>query len=233
MKNLATKLKRHRCYLVVISLLLLTLSLYLYMQEFYLTKLHSELQIAQEKSLAEHELKQEAQKKLQSKELETLFESIESSVDLKVYKSLESEVDLAYTIAHKIYKKYKNKKSKEEIKECIREALVQFSIRDKARGVFINDYKGNTYLDTHENRENKEYRDIGLEMLNKVRRDKEGFIEYTDLKGEKNIVYVKELGFYNYFIGMTQNTQTQKEIEKAKLLELLQKIPLTIPKELL
>jgi len=222
-------MKKHIKKLTLILLLLLTsflgfLLALLLLDGNYDKKLTEELKKVQTKNQQKYIDKEEKEIKEKNEAYAKFFNSLESEVEMQVREKLKSEIDMAYGIAHQRYEKYKKKKRKAEIKEQIQEALSLLNIIDKDSNLLFCDFKGSIYIGQDSKRESIGFRDIDLEMLQKVRKEKEGFIEYTNLKDEKNILYVKELEIYDYFIAKSYNVKTQQELQKRELERVLKKL---------
>jgi len=221
-------------YLIVIVPLVLVLSVSFFISSFYLEKVESYFAQAKENSIQEYVNLQKSQSEQMTNQLILLFEYTNNRVEPSIEKELKSEVDLAYKIAHKIYKKYRKKKSSREIKQHIKDALSEMVFSNKNRNIFVTDFNGNAVLNgTHlKDKDIARYRDadnraIILEEIQKVKRHKEGFlhsVRYEERK--KEIIYVKDLKIYNWYIGSSNLVNRGREKLKSNLLEMIKSIPI-------
>jgi len=221
-------------YLIVIVPLILVLSVSFFISSFYINKVTNYFATAKENSIKDYIDAQKAESELRIKQLVLLFEYTNKRVEPSIKKELKKEVVLAYKIAHKIYKRYKGKKSTKEIKSRIKEALLEIVYNDKNEYIFITNYKANAVLSGSHLKEedislylDADNRSVVLEEIQKVRRHKEGYI-YSNRSdtGEKEIVFVKDLGFYDWYIGSSVLVQTKQDKLKSDLLEMVKSIPI-------
>ena len=221
-------------YLIVIVPLVLVLSVSFFMTTFYLNKVTNYFAQAKENSILDYIETQKAESELRTKQLILLFDYTNNRVLPSIKKELALKVDMAFETAQKIYVKYRGKKSEEEIKERIKDALSQMSYNNKREYIFITDFDANAILNGSHLRSKDivRYRDadnraIVLEEIQKVRRHSDGYIKsrrFTDKKEE--IIYVKALKIYDWYIGSSIRIETKQKKLKADLLEMIQSIPL-------
>lgn len=222
-------MKRFKSYqLLLVSLivaLIVTGVISSMINDFYAQKVQEHLQEVQKNF-------QEAQKNviteyIQSKKEESEFslnqimlplEKANKQLKPDLKSALKKDTIRAYKLANEIYKKYSKTKNKKELQDCIIEALSRMPFHNKNSSIFIKDYKFNTLLDADVTSENKEHRDIDLEAMQKVRKYKEGYLEYVSLSNEEQMLYVKNLDFYDWYIGVTSNVhRAQKELQENLL----------------
>ena len=221
-------------YLVVIVPFVLALVLSDMMRSFYLKKVETCFNAAQEHSLNETILKRKESAELYVKEINLLFEKRYSKVEENAKKELKDRIDRAYKTARFIYEKYKGKKSNKNIKERIVDALGQMKYGADENYVFITDYRANSILLGTQNIEKKnlasyvdaDYRSIILEEIQKVRRHKEGFLKTRDAKSkEEALIFVKDLGALHWFIGTSVKLQRKANEIKTQLKDIVQNLP--------
>ncbi len=133
---------------------------------------------------------------------------------------LKDKSNVGFTIANTIYSKYKNTKTEQEIKEMIFTAINKISWRNGTNYFWVVDYDGIEHITTPQN---KEY--IGKNILhikdNKsnftikdeialIKKQKEGYLYNSFCKPNdktkqyEQISYVKDLGFYDWYIGTAE-----------------------------
>jgi len=221
-------------YLIVVVPLVLVLSVSFFITSFYINKVTNYFEQAKENSIKDYIGTQKVGSELLTKQLVLLFEYTNNRVEPEIKKELKKEIDLADKIAKKIYNKYKNKKSKKEIEQRIKDTLSEIVYNDKEEYIFITDYEANAILNGSHlpDIDISLYRDadnraIILEEIQKVRKYKEGYI-YSRLKKsqEEEIIFVKDLGIYDWYIGSSILIKTKRERLKGKLLEMIKSIPI-------
>ena len=220
-------------YLIVIVPLVLVLSVSFFITTFYLNKVTNYFAQAKVNSINDYIDLQKAQSEQTTNQITLLFEYTNNRVEPLIKKELKSEVELAYNIAQKIYKKYKGNKSSKEIKQRIKDSLSEMVYNDKSGHIFVTDFKANAILNgSHlSDDEISRYRDadhraIILEEIQKVKKYGEGFLSsnrYID--NQKEIIFVKELNIYNWYIGSSDLVRTQRLQLKSDLLEMIKSIP--------
>jgi len=222
-------------YLIVIVPLALVLTASFFITTFYLEKVTTYFNSAKERSFKEHIDAKKAKSEMWSKQLNLLFDYKYSRAKPSVEEELRARVDIAYETSSYIYEKYKKTKSKGNIKERIVDALSHMKYGDKENYIFITDYSGNSILLGNQAIDKKnlasyldsDVRSIILEEIQKVRKHGEGFL-YTksSVDEKKEIILVKSLGMYNWFIGSVMKL-SEKEVKiKARLLDMVQRVPI-------
>lgn len=232
-----TSIKRFTLYKIVLVVLILTLIISaivsFLINDFYTKKVQDHLQLV-EKNFQESQ-KNVIPEYIQSKKAESEFllnqiilpiEKADKQLKVELKSKLKEDALSAYNLAHEIYKKYSKTKNKKELQDCIKEALSRMTFKNKSSSVFIKDYKFNTLLQADVKNDNKEHRDIDLESMQKVRKHQEGSLKYVSLSNEEQMLYVKTLGLYDWYIGVIANVQKEKQVLQSNLLKDIKKIPL-------
>jgi len=217
-------------YLIVIVPLALVLSVSFFISNFYINKVTNYFAQAKENSIKDYIDLQKAQSELKINQLILLFEYTNNRVEPEIKKELKSKVDIAYNIAHEIDTKYKKKKKL--AKQRVKDALYELVSDNEYDTIFITDYRANAILlGSHLEDENiahyldKDSRSIVYEEIQKVRRHGEGFISSIRNSGDKEIIYVKNLDLYNWYIGSSMLVKSKRERVEAKLLEMIKSMP--------
>ncbi len=222
-------------YLIVIVPLTLVLTASFFITTFYLEKVTTYFNSVKELSLKERMDSKKAKSEMWTSQLNLLFDYRYNRIEEGLERELKSRIDIAYKTARFIYDKYKKKKSKKEIKSRIVDALGHMRYGDYGNYIFITDYKGNSILMGNQNMDKKklvsyldaDYRSIILEEIQKVRKRKEGVLKSNNsIDNKKEIIFVKDLGAYNWFIGSVMKVQDREESLKASLLDMVKNIPL-------
>lgn len=220
-------------YLIVIVPLVLVLSASVFITTFYLTKVTNYFSQAKENSLKDYIQHQKAQSEQTTNQLTLLFEYTNNRVEPLMKKELKNEVDLAYKIAQRIYKKYKGRKSPKKIKQQIKDALSEMVYNDKSANIFVTNFEANAILNgSHlSDKEISQYVDadnraIVLEEIQKVRRSGEGYLKSRRaLDNENEIIFVKDLHMYNWYIGSSSIVNKKRSKLKSNLLEMIKSMP--------
>ena len=221
-------------YLIVVIPLALVLTASFIITSFYLEKVNVYFHKTKERSIKEHVEAKKIKSEMWAKQLNLLFDYKYNRVQEDIQKELKVRVNMAYDSARFIYEKYKGKKSKKEIKERIIDALNQMVFNGKKDYIFITDFSGNSILWGNQ-RYGKELttyvdadgRSIVLEEIQKVRKDGEGFIESRFVEGgSKQVILVKNLKMYDWYIGSSVFEVQKIEELKHLLLGMVQSIPL-------
>ena len=143
---------------------------------------------------------------------------------------LNKHIEKASRIASKTYKRYKTRK---KIKNKIIENLKEINDENLYPTYFITDYSGNSILlgNQKADKENlvsyldADYRSIILEEIQMVRKRSSGYICSTNsIVNNKEIVYVKDLGIYDWFVGASINIQKRENELKREILNLIKKL---------
>ncbi len=222
-------------YLIVIIPLALVLTASFFITTFYLDKVTVYFNSAKERSLNEHIVAKKAKSEMWTSQLNLLFDYKYNRIEESVEKELESRMDIAYKTARFIYEKYKKTKSRKDIQSRIIDALGHMRYGDYENYIFITDYKGNSILLGNQNIDKKnlvsyldgDYRSIILEEIQKVRKRKEGFLQSNhSIDKEKEIILVKDLGAYNWFIGTLMKVKDRETRLKESLVDMVRNIPL-------
>jgi len=154
---------------------------------------------------------------------------------------IKRRVGVAHTIANTLYEKYKNEKTEDEIKEIIITALNKISWKDGKNYFRILDcdgveridiphykeFTGKNILNFKDTRGNFNIK----EEINLVKTQKEGYLYNTSRKinSEKNIQfkqisYVKDLGFYDWYVETAEFIDENIKYTKKNLIEKISKV---------
>ncbi|MEA3553877.1 MAG: cache domain-containing protein [Campylobacterota bacterium] len=176
----------------------------------------------------------EQQKEILKKNVEmtnTRIDVYEKSIYKYMKKRLKNKINVATIVANELYLKYRETKSEEEIKEMIFVALNKISWEGKSSYFWVIDYDGIEHIAPPQY---KEY--LGKNLLHLkdangnfiikdemelVKKQTEGYLYNTSTKLNnknkqyKQISYVKDLGFYNWYVGtaefLDKNVKNTKE----------------------
>jgi len=221
--------------LIIIVPSLLVLVVGFFMGTFYIDKLEQHFEQARKNSINEYIINKKKEGETWANQLSALFKYKSELIDETIKNDLKTRVDLAYESAKYIYDKYKNTNSKKDIKNRIRDALLKMSFNDKKNYIFISSFDGNSILSGSRNSKNENLlnyidadgRSIVLEEITKVRKHKEGFIKSKDPKdGNLKTIYVKNLGFYDWYIGSSIYEVQELENVKHDSLDIIKSSPI-------
>ena len=221
-------------YLIVILPLVLVLTASFFITTFYLNKVTSYFDSAKERSLKENIAIQKAQGEMWVNQLNTLFEYKVSTHDKDIRDELKRRVDRAYETAIFIHNKYKKTKNSKNIRQRIKDAIERMVYNDKKNHIFMMDTQGNSILSGKYKFKSKNIldfedadgRSIILEEIQKVKKHGEGFLRSRFAKdGAWQVIYVKNLGFNNLYIGSTVYEIQKKQELKDGFLNLIKKMP--------
>ncbi|WP_373069893.1 cache domain-containing protein [Sulfurimonas sp.] len=221
--------------LIIVIPSLLVLVVGIFMSTFYIDKLEQHFEQARKNSINEYIINKKKESEIWVNQLRSLIQYKSSSIDESIKHELKVRVELAYESAKYIYDKYKNTHSKEDIKNRIKDALLKMSFNDKKNYIFISSFDGNSILSGSRESQNKNIldytdadgRSVVLEEITKVRKYKEGFIKSKHYKGGGiKTIYVKDLGFYDWYIGSSIFDIQQLEFIKNDSLEIIRSSPI-------
>ena len=221
-------------YLIVLVPLSLVLMATYMTSSFYLKKVEIYFNSAKERSLNEIISARKESAELYAKQINLLFDYKYLHIEEYAQRELDARIDVAYKTARFIYEKYKKKKSNKNIKERIVDALGHMKYAEHENYVFITDYRANSILLGTQDIDKKslasyvdaDYRSIVLEEIQKVRRYKEGFIKTRDAnRGEKEIILVKDLGAFDWFLGTSIKLNTKAKEIKTRLIDMVRSLP--------
>jgi two-component system C4-dicarboxylate transport sensor histidine kinase DctB len=222
-------------YLIVVVPLALVLTASFFITSFYIEKVGAYFKNAKVLSMKEHIESKKSKSEIWVNQLNLLFDYKYNRVDENIKTHLTRRVDMAYKSSRFIYEKYKDKKSKKEIKERILDALNQMTYNTKKDYIYISDFTGNSILSRSSllNQKNTSaYEDVDgraiiLEEIQKARKYGEGYLESNFYSGAgKEIILVKDLNMYNWYIGSSTNVLQKKEILKSTLLDMVKSVPM-------
>lgn len=220
-------------YLIVVVPLMLVLSVSFFISSFYINKVTNYFAKAKESSIEDYIETQKEQSELRIKQLMLLFDYTNNRVEPLMKQELEKKVAIAYNTAQKIYNKYRAKKSKREIRQRIKDALSEMVYDEKSGYIFITDYDSNAILNgSHLTSEeialykDADNRSIILEEIQKAKKYGEGYLKSRRFDDkEEEIIFVKDLKIYNWYIGSSKRVSTAQRELKSKLLEMLKNMP--------
>ncbi len=221
-------------YLIVILPLSLVLSIGFFMSSFYVKKVTDYFTTAKADSLQHYIDVQKVDAIHQLKQLILFLEYTKNRIEPELKEELEKEVLFAYTVAQKIYNKHHGKKSSSEIKKYIKNTLNEITYNGKSHYIFITDYDANMILIGSHLIDKKialykdaDHRSIVFEEIQTVRKYGEGYIKSRrgDTQ-EEEMIFVKNLGLYDWYIGASSNINVQEKKLKDKLINMIKSIPL-------
>jgi len=221
--------------LIIIIPLLLVLVVSFFMGIFYIDKVEQHFEHTRKNSISEYIKNKKKESEIWVNQLNSIFKYESESIDESIKKELKTRVDLAYDSAKYIYEKYKKKNSKNDIKNRIKDALLKMSFNDNKNYIFITSLDGVSIIDGSREFKNKnilEYTDadgraIVLEEITKIRKHKEGYIYSRHYKGGGlKTIYIKDLGFYDWYIGSTIFYAQQLDHLKHNALNIVRSTPI-------
>jgi C4-dicarboxylate-specific signal transduction histidine kinase len=221
-------------YFIVIVPLILVLSVSFFMTSFYLNKVQNYFQTAKQNSIEEYLNIKKSESQMWNTQLSMLFKYEDKKIQERAKEELEKKVQQAYEIAHSIYKKYKKKKSSYEIKQIIKDTLGYLTYNNKKNYIFITDYSGNSILHGSQVMNNKnissyldaDNRSIILEEIQKVRKYGNAHLKSKLANMDEELIYVKDLKFFNWFIGSRISLKDKQNELKNRFLNMIKSIPI-------
>jgi len=220
------------CILFVPLSIVLCISFF--MIYFYSHKIQNYLEGVQKKSLQEYINFQKSQSELELDNLILLVDKSQKQLKPTMQKELVKEVSLAYNRAHEIYETYRKKESSNAIKVRIKDSLSNIKSADNKAHIFITDYRQNSIVAGSQyigkeglvNYADADNRVIVLEEIQKAKRHEEGFIESRNsITGKKEIIFVKDLKIFDWFIGSNFNLEVQEKKAQSKILNIVKNMP--------
>lgn len=221
-------------YLIVIVPLVLVLTASFFITTFYLEKVTLYFNAAKEIAHQEYINKQKNKSEMWVEQLYLLFDYKHNRIEENIEKELRIRVEIAYKTAKYIYEKYEKTKSKKEIQARIVDALSHMQSANTQAYIFITDYKGDSILLGNQNLDDKSFntyvdahsRAIVLEQIQKVRKYKEGLLfSQNSNDNEEEVIFVKDLGIYDWYIGSVLKIKIKEEILKEQLVDMVESIP--------
>lgn len=221
--------------LIIIIPLSLVIVVGFFMGSFYIDKVQEYFEQAKKNSISEYITNKKKESEIWVNQLNSLFKYKSDTIEASTKKELRTRVDLAYDSAKYIYEKYKKTNSKKDIQNRIKDALSKMYFNEKKNYIFMTTYEGKSILSGSRKFENKNIMDysdadgrsIVLEEITKVRKHKDGFIKSRHYNGGGvKTIYVKDLGFYNWYIGSTIFDMQQLEISKHSSLDIIHSTPI-------
>ncbi len=214
-------------YLIVIVPIALVLTASFFITSFYLKKVNIYFDSAKERSINEYIDSKKLQSEMWVNQLNLLFDYKNNKIVENTKLELKATVDKAYK---KIKLMHEKKSGKKKILNEI------YKINKKEKGsVFVTDYTGNNVIARSDKLNKKNIsafesadgRAIVLEEIQKARKHKEGFIVTNLYEGRgENIIAVKDMNIYNWYMGSFLNLKTKEESLKATFFDMISAIPL-------
>ncbi|MCW8838861.1 MAG: cache domain-containing protein, partial [Thiovulaceae bacterium] len=221
--------------LIIIIPLSLILVVSFFIGTFYIDKVEEYFEQARKNSISEYITNKKNESEIWVNQLDSLFKYKSDSIDSSIKKELKTRVDLAYESAKYIYEKYKKTNSKRDIKNRIKDALSKMYFNEKKNYIFITSFNGQSILSGSRELEDKNImaysdadgRAIVLEEITKVKKHKDGFIKSNHYQGGGvKTIYVKDLGFYDWYIGSTIFDTQQLELVKQNSYDIIRSTPI-------
>ena len=124
-------------------------------------------------------------------------------IDKKIDRELQIQVDKVYKTALYLYDKYKDKKNTKDIKSEILDLLEYINNTTDGSYVFVDNYNGDIISgEKYQSFTDADGRSIALEKIQMVRKKQYGYINTKTIdNGKTKRIFVKDLGFYDWFIG--------------------------------
>ena len=220
-------------YLIVIIPSLIAVGISLLVSTLYMEKITNYVKKAKENEINDYMKFQKEQSEWKLNQLFTLFNKTNSTVESVVKKELKERVDLAYRVAHDIRGKYRKKKKKSDLKERVKDSLFEIVYNGEYDTIFVTDYNANaillgSHLESEDITSYLDYdnRSIVYEEIQKVRRHGEGYITSRRKDGDKEIIYVRDLDMYKWYIGSSILLKTVENQIKSQLLDTVEKMPI-------
>lgn len=221
-------------YLIAAGTIVLIIGASLYMQNYYLGKAVDYIEVAEKRALEQEQNLKKLQSRIWLKQYSAMLEKRFKSIEPQVKEELELKVNYAYELANIIYSKNKRVQSK-LLEETIKDLISHLIYNNEKNFIFITDFDGDSILHGSQRMAKENFaiyldadkRSIILEEIQKVRRNGEGFIQSRIEETKSNeLIYVKKLGFYDWFIGSSiVLEEKQKELE-AEMIKSLKNMPL-------
>jgi hypothetical protein len=198
-------------YILIVVPIIASLLTALFLGRYYEDKLDHYCKSEKKQAQTEKELLIQKLQQTYENTIKKYMQKRISEIEQEKKEILKKKLQFAYTIVENLKKKYTNKK---RLKEAI---ILSLSATD----IFISDYNANVILLGNQNiGENplikyvdKNGRSIVLEEIQKVRRHGEGFLKTTNsINSKQEIVFVKNLDLFNWFIGSVENIEMKEEV---------------------
>ncbi|RLA76379.1 MAG: histidine kinase [Epsilonproteobacteria bacterium] len=219
-------------FLIIVVPLTLVLIASFFITSFYLEKVTSYFHQAKEKAIKEHIDSRKLKSEMWVNQINLLYDYRYNKVVKNIEVELKAKVEIANENAQYIYKKYKKKKRIKEIKEQIKDNLKYIAWTKNKNYIFINNFKGNNILPAKPKNilakyADADYRSILLEEIQMVRKNNEGFLYSKYSHNEPSeIIYVKNLGMFNWYIGSSISIKDKTQNLKDSLLTMIQSVPM-------
>lgn len=222
--------------LIIIIPLLLVLVVSFFMGTFYIDKVEQHFEQSRKNSINEYIISKKKESEIWVNQLNSIFKYESGSIKRSLKKELKNRVNQAYDSAKYIYEKYKDTKSKRDIQNRIKDALTKISFNNKKNYIFITSTKGISVMSGSREYKNKNllsYEDsdgraIVLEEITKIKKHKEGFINTIENRGGGlQTIYVKDIGFFDWYIGSTIYQEEKLEHLKENSLDIIHSTPIS------
>jgi len=222
-------------YFIVIAPIILVLIASFTITSFYLDKISNYFQNAQVNSIKEHVESKKYKSEIWVNQLNLLFDNKNKILQDDIQTELQARVDVAYSTARYIDAKYRGIESASQVKSRIVDSLSNMQWNENKNDIAISNLNGNPIALSNrplKRRNYANYRDsdgraIVLEEAHMAKKRGSGFLQSrTFSKKNKEIILVKNLGIYNWFISSSIHLIQREEGLKRSLLELLQSMPL-------
>ena len=206
-----------------------------FMGSFYIDKVEGYFEQTRQSSIREYIDSKKKESEIWVNQLNVILQYKSYSIEGSIEKELKTRVDLAYESAKYIYEKYKDTKSKKDIKNRIKDALSQMHFNEMKNHIFITSYDGLSILSGSRDYDGKNMmaytdadgRSIIFEEITKARKHKEGYIKSRHYNGSGvKTIYVKDLGFYDWYIGSSIFDLQQLEDAKHSSLDIIRSTPI-------
>jgi hypothetical protein len=227
--------KRDISFPITIFLLVLVLAVSYFVSSFYINEVHDSIEKEMNHTLEDKIQSKKAQSEESAYRLIALFEHQKREAIPIIKKELYTKVALARQVALNIYEKAPRHERKRVTQKKIKETLSKMFYENEQNFIFITDYNANSILrGSHLNMKNiaeyrdADYRSIVLEEIQKVCRRGSGYIESrrSDTE-EKELIYVEDLGIYQWYIGSSRVLDTQIEKIKKNLHQMIVSMPIS------
>lgn len=216
-------------YAIVIFPLSVALVLVTFAISLYIEKVTDNFNDAKAKSISEQIDLEKLNGEMWVNQINELGENKYSAIQEDIENELIEKVNLVHKGANAIYKKYKTKKA---IQDRIKLLISNVSWNKEQDYIFIKNFRGDSIVKTSLANTSMDYMDIDgrtifLEEIQKVRKRGEGFLYSKYAKGEpEEIIYVKKLGMYDWYIGSKIFKKQKIDELKNSLLETIKNIPI-------
>jgi len=221
--------KRFIPYAIVILPLSMALVVVAFITSLYIEKITNNFKATKSKYIEKHIDSKKLKSEMWVKQINLLYDYKYNNLQQNIENELREKVNIVHTSANIIYKKYKTKK---EIQDRIKNLISNISWNKEKNYIFIKNFSGDTILKSSLSNTSMDYMDIDgrtifLEEIHKVRKRGEGFLYSKYAKGEPaEVIYVKKLGIYDWYIGSKIFKKQKIDELKNSLLDTIKSIPI-------